>query len=113
MISIIEVQLATPVPNNCWQYHLSERDGKYSLEWDSGSDMGRVEILNSRDVRGADGITKWDIPVWYCDNVITWEDNTTADIDSAYEDDEDSVFYREDSESDSEGYDDCWVQERD
>jgi hypothetical protein len=108
MISIIEVQLASPVPNDCLAYHLSERNGKYSIEWDSGSDMGRVEILNSRDVMGANNITHWDIPIWYCDNVITWED-------LSYEEDETSVFYNEDEDEDEDSvwYDDCWVQERD
>jgi len=91
MISIIEIQTDSPVPNDAKSYYLTLRGFDYILEWDTG----RAKILNTRDLMGADSVAEYDIPVYYCDNVISWEDE---DI-SNYSDDETSIFYRENSDS--------------
>ena len=102
MISIIEVQLSEFVPNDCSYYYISENRGKYTIDWMIGNRRGSSTIINSNDIRGTRNLTKNRVPIMYCDGVITWED--VCDYDSAYEDDETSVFYNHD-ESDYE-YDD-------
>jgi hypothetical protein len=92
MISIIEIQTDSPVPNDAPIYYLALRGSEYILEWDTG----RAKIMNGRDLAGAHSLDTYDIPVFYYDNAITWEEE-----DDDYSKDETSIFYNEDFEYDT------------